>query len=527
MAEKITVHINPDAGQGKGQDIQSQWWKAKKEELHAHVQPVVTAIRENQGYRSLDNLRYARLYQNKDFDSFVTQRVSDYFGRKISLNVIRSCCDSASAKIAKSKPRPMFLTFNGSYSLQRRAKNLTKYVDGMYDDGQVYHKGQKCFVDSCVFGTGVLKIYKENEKICFDRVFPEELAVDDVEGRDGCPRQMHQQKLVHRAVLLEKFPKFAVQINAAKPMKAEGKTYRTSADMILVTESWHLRSGVEAKDGVHALTIDGATLFCEQWNKDYFPFAFLRWSENLLGFFGDGLASELIGIQLEINQLMIRIKEAQELIAIPRVYLETGSQISKAHITDEIGGIVPYTGKPPVFQTPVGMNREVYEYLEYLVRKAYEMPGISQLSASSKKPAGLDSAVAIREYQDIETERFALVGLRYQQFYLDVAKIAIDLSRDLYEESGSLSVKVKGKSFIEKLKWKDVDLEDDKFVMAVFPTNLLPRSPEGQLQFAQELTQSGFIPKEYALSLLNFPDLQEFFNLQTASLDDISLCLNA
>ncbi len=58
--------------------------------------------------------------------------------------------------------------------------------------------------------------------------------------------------------------------------------------MIKVIESWHLKSGPKAKDGKHTICISSATLFEEQYDKDYFPFVFFRWGDRPVGFFGQG-----------------------------------------------------------------------------------------------------------------------------------------------------------------------------------------------------------------------------------------------
>ena len=54
--------------------------------------------------------------------------------------------------------------------------------------------------------------------------------------------------------------------------------------------------------------------------------------------------------------------------------------------------------------------------------------------------------------------------------------------------------------------------------MKMFPVSLLPSTPAGKLQKTQELIQAGFIDKEQALSLLDFPDLDAVQSLATASL---------
>ena len=67
--------------------------------------------------------------------------------------------------------------------------------------------------------------------------------------------------------------------------------------MVKVIESWHLSSGPKAKDGKHTICTN-ATLFKEDYDKEYFPFVFFRWNVRPVGFFGQGLAEQLQGLQL-------------------------------------------------------------------------------------------------------------------------------------------------------------------------------------------------------------------------------------
>jgi hypothetical protein len=87
-----------------------------------------------------------------------------------------------------------------------------------------------------------------------------------------------------------------------------------------------------------------------------------------------------------------------------------------------------------------------------------------------------------------------------------MAKMLIALSRELYGEKKGLSMKVAGKKFLETIDWKDAQLEDDEFVIEMFPESSLPSSPRGRLQTISELSQAGYISKERSLELLDFPD---------------------
>jgi hypothetical protein len=509
---------------GSEKSIISRWWTVDKTQVHQHVFPVVHAIESRQNQRRGMNLRHARMYHDIDIlglNSAATSRTAnDKMGAsRLSLNVVKSCIDTISSKIAKAKPRPMFLTEDGNYKLQRQAKQLTKFVDGAFDAMNLYRKAPMAFLDSAVFGTGAIKFYPDENKKMVDceRAIIDEIIIDDAEGIYGDPRQIHQKRYLNRDILIDLFPKHAELIRQATPAKQGELNGQAALDLIAVIESWHLPSGAKAKDGLHSMCLDSVTLYAEEWTKDYFPFAFLRWTPRLMGFFGMGLSEELTGIQIEVNKLLRSIQAAQHLVAVPRTWIENSSQVNIQHLTNEIGSIGRYTGTPPIFQTPGAMNAEVYQHLERLVKFAYEITGVSMLSAQSKKPAGLNSGVAMREYQDIESERFQLAGQRWEDFFCDCARMTIAFTKEL-DEKIDVSVKVGTGKYAETIEWKEVDLDEDKYVMRVFPTSILPTTPAGKLQTVQELMQGGIIDRETGLDLLDFPDSSAAINRQLAPL---------
>jgi hypothetical protein len=390
-----------------------------------------------------------------------------------------------------------------------------------------YFLGQLAFRDSLVFGIGIIKVLDDGHSVRFERVLPDEILVDEGDAFYGQPRQMHQRRYVSRQVLGGLFPKFADKISQAQTSFSDEDS--ANPDMIAVVESWHLPSYPGAKDGKRVVSISNATLVDEEWTHDYFPFAFLRWSEGLTGFFGQGLAEELVGIQIEINKILRNIQSAQNLCSVPRVFLESQASIPGAALAPNPEGlsVVRYQGTKPEFMTAPAMPGEVYAHLDRLERKAYEITGVSQMAASSKKPAGLDSGVALREYSEIQSERFVLVGQRYEEFFLQLARLAIDQSQALYEERPDLNVTVAVKGEAEKIKWRDVNLKRDQYLLQCFPTSLLPTAPAGRLAKIQELIQGGFISKDEGLALLDFPDLERSMSLNTSAFEDAMTIVEA
>jgi hypothetical protein len=185
-------------------------------------------------------------------------------------------------------------------------------------------------------------------------------------------------------------------------------------------------------------------------------------------------------------------------------------------LNNDIGAIVSYTGTQPQYITPPIVPPEIYAHLLTLKNAAYDQAGISQLSATSQKPAGLNSGKALREYNDIESDRFMTVGQAYENLYLDVARLMIGEAKKIFKEDKKFSVMYPGKKFVETIAWKDVDLEEDQYVMQIFPVSKLPDEPAGRLQTIQEMMQAGLVSPQTGRKLLDYPDLESEESLANA-----------
>lgn len=499
-----------------------QWWLEPKENLHEHIFPIVHNIQEKQAYRRLNNIKFCRLYQNLEIMGFYGSMYSrtanaNISNNRLTLNVVKSCVDTVAAKLSKSKPKPMFLTQGGEWKIQQKAKKLNKFIEGLFYEQGIYEEAQKSFIDAGVMGTGALKFYIQNGRIRSERVLIDEIIVDDAEGMYQDPKTLYQVKYVNREILAGLFPKYKDKINSAESGLPNDAYSTSSADLVKVVEAWHL-----GDNGLCTICIGNATISVKKWTKSFFPFAFYRWCPRIVGFYGTGIAEEILGIQLEINKTLRNIQRSIELNAVPRWTVENNSQVNTSHITNELSSIIKYSNtKPEAFVAPA-MSGEVYQYLENLYRKAFEIIGISQLSAMSQKPAGLDAGVALREFNDIESERLVLQGQRWENFFLDASKICIALAKDI----GDIAVNYKNKKVIEKINFSEIDLDDDSYIMQAWPVSMLPSTPAGKLQKVTELAQAGYISQEEAKSLLDFPDLEQYMNVANSSIEDINMIID-
>src|SRR5437899_6152655 len=73
--------------------------------------------------------------------------------------------------LAKNKPRPLFITAGGDYKIQRKAKKLTSFVEGVFFENEAYTLGVQAFRDACVLGDGIIHVYADAKgRVRFERV---------------------------------------------------------------------------------------------------------------------------------------------------------------------------------------------------------------------------------------------------------------------------------------------------------------------------------------------------------------------
>lgn len=509
----------------KERELCPQWWTTKDEDAWQDALEVARSVEDQLRARNAVRLRNARLYSNRDFFGFGTGEFMRAHATSrengMRLNVVKAVVDTASANVAKNKPRPLFLTTDGDYRLQERADGLTKYCDGLYDAAGVYRAFQRAFKDAAVLDTGCVRAFVENGELKAERVLIADILIDEDDGRDMAPQSLQHVRHIQRSKLYAMFPGKAAIIKKAPRDETLSSRASRAADLVRVYDAFHLRSSDTAKDGKRLVYVDGGTLYATDHDKDYFPYIFYRWGEALLGFYGDSLVSEIVGLQVEINQLLRQIQAAIR-GAVPRAFIDSASSIPPGNLTDEIWSVVRFTGRPPTFSTPSSVGPEVMNHLWQLYAKAFEITGVSNMEATGRKEPGVDAAVAMRELRDIASQRFVLNGQRYEEAHVEFARVAVDMTRDMATAAKAKGekgprVKVKSAEFLETIDWKDVDLDEDKFELRVFPSALLPTEPAGRMQTVQEMLANGFITsKEEALELLDIPDVKRMTNLHTA-----------
>lgn len=504
-----------------------RWWLADDVILPAAVMSQVAAIINADRGRIDSYNTYAKLYGTwtptfwNGYQLANSGKPTAPIRDRLTYNIVQSCVDTLTARISQNKPKPMFLTSAGDSKLQRKAKKLDSFCYGLFYENKLYQMGPMAFRDGCIFGEGIIHCFQENGKIKYERVLPYELLVDYLESHYGpeSTKSLFRIKNIDRTELAEAFPDKAELIarmsNTSTFISANN---RSVADTVTVVEAWRLPVGEQK--GRHVIVTENAILHDEDYEDDFFPFAVFRYSPRLYGFYSQGMAEQLVPIQVEINRTLISIQRSLYLGGTHKIFVKAGSKVIKSHFDNMIGTILEYAGDvAPQYIVPQLVQPEIYAHLQQQKQDGYQLVGVSQLAATNMKPEGLDSGKALRAYDDNQVQRFQPIAQSYEQFFVDLANITVSVAKRAYGEAGELTVRVPGKRFIEKIDWKDVDMENDEFQLQVYPVSKLPNDPEGRLQTIQEMMQAGLLAPEAGRRLLDFPDLEAEENLYNATAD--------
>jgi hypothetical protein len=137
------------------------------------------------------------------------------------------------------------------------------------------------------------------------------------------------------------------------------------------------------------------------------------------------------------------------------------------------------------------------------------------MSAAGQKDPTLKSGKAQLVAMDVEDSRYTDFVQSYEEFCLDEAELLEDVAR----ETGATQTMYVGKKEVEIVDLAKIDLDRDKYVRKCFPTSALATAPAQRMEQVQNLANAGWITPADAKRMLDFPDLEQASELDTAPYD--------
>lgn len=418
-----------------------------------------------------------------------------------SINVIKSCIDTLTSKIAQSKVRPFFNCINGTFKDINVCKNAQQYFDQYFDIEEVNKKVSMAFRDACIFDHGV--IYVDSETKSITKALPWQVFVRPAElTYNNITRAYYCQNDYPVSMLPEKYRNKVLKVNEDQEYVTYGIYYDT----------------VDQCKAVYISELDFVEI--EKYEGNRVPFIFLWYNNPIHGGSSVSVVDMLYGIQCEVNTLMSKVKDASQLSPALTFFLPDDATIKSTQLNNRVGNVITYkatsdmSGSPVTVATPNFIDSQYIELINNLKETAYEMVGISQLSAQSKKPSGLNSGIALQTVEDVESERFEEQLNQVIRCYVEIAKTCLRVfpkeETILPDTPNRLDV-----------RWGDIVDEEKKMQIQFSAADSLSKDPSTKLQQLQQLASVGVIPRERIAQFMELPDLEGGYSLSNNAINAV------
>ncbi len=438
------------------------------------------------------------------------------------------------SQFAKTETRAQYLTTGGTTVQQEVSEGRTDAANALMLQTGFEREMRKAALSATVFDLGSVKILRRNGKPICEHRFSWELMFDPVDGRRG------------RTILVERFTAdkdelifdfatvkdgddaetqwskrdLAEEIRTSTPEGMTTSDHTMSEQHCTGYELWRLPIG--GQPGRHVICTDHALLLDEEWKLDHFPFVFFGWADDPIGCYPVSIAAINSANQDELDGVGRRISQILRQYAIPR-YIETGNTAGSTAVTqirsgeDALGDLIQVPVGKELHEVSAGnkVGNELFQHEDRVWTRGFQQAGISEQSAQGNRPAGLNSAPAQREWNEIRQDRLSLVALQYQQGHVDGATLLLEEVKDLPEYE--ITIKDPNGRFLRKVKAEDFNLEDDDYVIQAYPISALPSTPTGKLAAAADLLQMQAIDRDQFMEIVKLPDLKSKLDIHLAS----------
>jgi hypothetical protein len=486
-----------------------------------------------QVYKQLAPVRHQMLYYGALYDGLSHRPTPTQYRRQanigrtplLCMNICKSVSDTFVSLVTKDEPKTSVVTTGETADIQRKAKTCERFLDGTNQQAGFQGLLRELAFDSCKFGQGILRPNvtfgnpKRPPSLTLERCLPWDVLVADTEGLFRKPRTIYQLSRVDRWHLAGKFPEFESQIATLASTDFDQTMYEdTTADTVTVVEAWHTADWEGGPGGRYSSVVGDVLLEDTEYNHTFLPHCWLYWQLPTFGVYARSLCHDIAGIQLAINRLFSTFTKAQALV-VGHWMVEIGSKVNFAALNDQLGSKVDYEGTMPVFNAPTPVDPSMMQALLFFLQQAYALIGISQMSAQSIKPAGIDSGEAMRTYADVTTQRFEPCYRLLQDFTKQVAEVELAFARDISDDHPGYEVKSLGKTGMAIIRASDALFADNEYGIELQETNALADELPARIQQVNDLVAMGSLTTITARRLVSDgnSDLEAELSLEDAS----------
>lgn len=397
--------------------------------------------------------------------------------RAPSTNVIKSVIDSLVSKLSNNKVRPFFAPVDGTFKTKKVIRQAQQFFDIYYDKINLNNIISETFKDACIFDIGYIIINPftfEVERVPSYCI--EELNVNG-ENKVALIKWIHQPSLI-----LDKYG-------------IESKRQYINVEMLI-------------KENEAILYVDEKKVKTIPTNG--YPIVNVYYNEPINNGKTVSIVDELEGIQTQIDLINAKIAATSQLTPANLVFIDEQSGLKSSDVNNKDCQIYPVgiqpgnTANPVNVVTPVPFDPAWSAMLDFYINKAYDMIGISQLSAQSRKPSGLDSGIALQTMEDIESDRFEVQVNHFINAYINVTRKLIEIIPEDFEI-------LPADKYQSTMTWATLKEQNNLYKVQYSAATSLSKEPAERAKQIIQMSQIGLITPSKAAELMDMPDLTDAY----------------
>ncbi len=420
-------------------------------------------------------------------------------------NIIKSCIDTKVSKMSQVKVRPFLNPVNGKWKTRKVCRVGQQLFDDWYRRNSIYREAIESYRDAQIFEVGY--IWVDDETNGARRIKPWEYYVD--------PAEMNYGEISRYCLRFWKYPLLALK----DKIKAGTRAFESlEKDIHAKADEVHFYFDLE---GGKKYTFAGEELIDErEISFDVPSVASIYCTPPVKGLWSTSIIDDLYTLQRELDVVNQKIHDATILTPANVGIVPTMSTIKKSTIDAGREGLFyeyePVAGAsaPMEWITPAAVNPQLLQRRKEIQETMYQISGVSQLSAQSKKPTGINSGVGLDTLEDIESERHNFELQNYELFCMKIAEIKISVSKP----GDNILPSRLGRAGVT---WSDLQKERDYYSIQFSPASALSNTPKAKMEEVEKLQKMGVIGPEMVASMLGWPDLEKALGIASANRDDI------
>ena len=534
----------------------AQWWRCHEQEdqkPHEVLDKLVDLIEQDQTSRYDAYKEYSRMFGNSsDVHGDDRTYAMMHAASALTQNELANTIETLWAQVFKNRIVPTPAVSESDYDEWVRAKGCRRWIEGAFDSAGVFSMhAPSAGLGALIDGTGAVKVYweqdPEEEKVALIRcqALPAKyLMVDRHEARHGQPRSFFQKEYVDKWRLWELYKDEEDGFYGSVADRLKGILECTdyddlevskgfkSSDVIRIREAWHLPSSAKAKDGRHVIWIRGCTLVDEPFEWSQFPFEFLKFGATREGFWGESAVARIAPTQKLLDKLNQKIDEAQDVMGVPRIIVQKGSGLVKAHVDDIPGGILECDNIGGIRDWNAQCaSQELYQDRDGAPRKMRSLLGVSDMDVAQQVPQGMRdvSGSFLERWVEQGQARHAMFHSAYEDFICRLAMLFIRVAEDAQEHGYDVVVQSPGeqKSSIQILKFSEIAMDRKKMKFQVLPMSQLPNTFAGKVEALEKLKAlMPNLPDQTVARMTEIPDINGTTDLMVSDEEIIMKNIN-